>query len=80
MARLSSEKVIKTIEGELDVPLFYSLPDMTRRLRMGSVSYSTVAERLSKRGFRVTRTQFSMDGIKTDASASEVGRVIKSLR
>ena len=77
--RCRGSVVLRTIKNEPDVPMFYSVPAMTSRLGIGSVSHYGLAERLAGMGFRASPTQFDSDGIKTDAPAAEVARAIKAL-
>lgn len=67
----ASEKMDLLYE-ELDVPMFYSVPKLTKRLGVTSVSHYAVMEKLQETGARVTRTQFDPNGFKTDASIEEV--------
>ncbi len=60
-------RIFNTILKEYDIPLFYSLPRMTKRMRRTSVKPSDVFSGLSSMGYTVTRTQFDDTGIKTDA-------------
>ncbi|MHB1830321.1 MAG: hypothetical protein ACYCO0_02915 [Candidatus Micrarchaeaceae archaeon] len=69
--------IIRRIDGELDVPMFYSIPDVTSRLGRSSVSHYKVIELLKKRGRLATTTQFSVNGIKTDATAAEVVDIVR---
>lgn len=64
------------LKDELDIPFFYSLPRITKSLRMSSVSPRLVMDRLGKR-YRVSKTQFDQDGLKTDAGIKEVIRTVK---
>ncbi len=63
---------IDVVANELDTPLHYSLPMLTKRMHLGSVSMKTVMDDIMEKGYGVTRTQFNKDGIKTDAGIDEV--------
>ena len=62
---------------EYDTPLFYSLPSMTKRMRLASSKPSSVASRLAAQGYTVTRTQFDDNGMKTDAGISAFRAAIR---
>ncbi len=76
MAEQSNEGIVRIVDDELDTPMFYSMPAMTRRMRKGSVSHYKIIERLRQKGFSATRTQFDSDGVKTNAPVSEVSKAI----
>ncbi|MGI0141847.1 MAG: tRNA (guanine(10)-N(2))-dimethyltransferase [Candidatus Micrarchaeales archaeon] len=69
-------RVLKEIDAELDLPFFYSIPKITRLLGISSVSQAKVVGILSK-GYKVTKTHFDNDGIKTDAPISIITRAVK---
>ncbi len=69
--------IIRRIDGELDVPMFYSIPDVTSRLGRSSVSHYRIIELLREKGRLATTTQFSVNGVKTDATAAEVIEIAK---
>jgi tRNA (guanine26-N2/guanine27-N2)-dimethyltransferase len=73
-------KLAETIRDELDIPFYYSLPVLTRRLRIGSISMSKVIDNIEKSGSAASKTQFDKDGIKTDASIDEVIEAINKAR
>ena len=74
-----AERQLKYICNELDVPFFYAIPKLTRNLRISSVSTDKLISALEKKKFKVTRTQFSVDGIKTDANLNVILDCIKVL-
>ena len=63
--------LLESVSGELEVPFFYDLSKITEHLRTGSVPLGSVVEDLSRK-HRVSRTHFSPNCIKTDASIKEV--------
>lgn len=75
-----ARKLLEIIGAELDTPLFYNVPSLTKHLGMTSVSNYKVMERLRKSGAKVTKTQFDIVGFKTDADSSKVLRVIKAAK
>lgn len=65
----AEERHIKTMLDEYDTPLFYSMPRMTKRMRIASVRPSDVIEGLKAKSHVATRTQFDDSGVKTNADA-----------
>ena len=63
VGEMASRK-IEMLYKELDVPLFYSVPKLTKHLGMTAVSNYKVMERLAKSGAQVTRTQFDPTAFK----------------
>ncbi|MDE1823958.1 MAG: methyltransferase [Candidatus Micrarchaeota archaeon] len=74
------EKELRMMQGELDMPFFYSIPRMTKSLHMSSVSPEAVRMRLEKMGIAATRTQFDKDALKTTGTVSEVIKAIRPNR
>jgi len=68
----------EVISNELNTPFYYSLPKLTKKMRMSSVSIYSVMECLKKKGFAVTKTQFDADSIKTTAGIKEVTSCVKN--
>lgn len=71
-----TRRLIKDLLMELDIPLFYSIPKVTKSLGIGAVSPAVVAERLAKKGFSVSYTHFEKDSLKTDAKLKDVIRAV----
>lgn len=65
------------IRDEIDIPFHYSLPAMTRKMHIGSVSMKSVIDTIEKEGYKVSRTQFDKDSIKTNAEIDCVLSAIK---
>lgn len=65
------------ISEELDIPLYYSLSKITKKMKRGSVSMDKLMEMLAKNGFSVSRTHMAKDSIKTDA---DIGEIKSSIR
>jgi tRNA (guanine26-N2/guanine27-N2)-dimethyltransferase len=76
----SEIKTLDTIYHELDTPLFYSVPRITKRLGIPSISPNEVMKRLEKKGFKTSKTHFDDSGIKTDATARDIERAITGKR
>ncbi len=75
-----ARQLIKALRWELDTPLFYSVPKITKSLGIGSVSPALVIERLEAEGFAASYTHFGRDGIKTDATLKDVIRAVRGPR
>jgi tRNA (guanine26-N2/guanine27-N2)-dimethyltransferase len=69
---LHSAVQLAQICAEPDIPFFYSLPMLSRRMKRGSVSPNRVMETLRDSGFTASKTQFDKDGLKTNASLEDV--------
>ncbi len=79
VAKAQGSRLAECISKEFDTPLFYSVPKMTKRLGLSSISHYKVIEALSDLGYTATATQFDDNGIKTNATAKEVSKCIKAL-
>ncbi|MDE1857135.1 MAG: hypothetical protein KGH98_03580 [Candidatus Micrarchaeota archaeon] len=73
-----SIKAVQSMLDELDIPLFYSVPRLTKRMGVSAVSPAALIEGLRSQGFKASRTQFDSSGIKTDASLEEVKAAISN--
>ena len=73
-------KLIGTIENELDIPMYYSVPRLTKKLGAGSVSPERVMEALRKRGFAASKTHMHDSCIRTDASIKDLEGIVTGLR
>ncbi len=70
---------LQHIYNEFDTHFFYAIPKLTRNLKISSVGTDKLISALEKKKFKATRTQFSVDGIKTDASLDVILGCIKVL-
>lgn len=75
----SGIRIINAIKDELDIPMFYSIPRITKMLGIGSVSHAKVIMRLRDLGYKATPTQFDKYGVKTDAGPDAVICAVKEL-
>jgi tRNA (guanine26-N2/guanine27-N2)-dimethyltransferase len=75
----TARKLLSDISDEFDIPLYYSIPKMTRLLKMPSVSPIAVMKVLQKKGFCASRTHFDLSSIKTDAPVSAIRNILKAL-
>ncbi|MDE1850509.1 MAG: hypothetical protein KGH54_01800 [Candidatus Micrarchaeota archaeon] len=70
-------RLVERINGELDLPFYYSVPKITRQLGIGSVSKRLVIAELGKK-HAVSETHFDGDAIKTDAGILEIIEAVKT--
>jgi len=55
------------LSKELDIPLYYSIPALTKKMKIGAVSPERLMEKLRKKGFLASRTHMENHAIKTTA-------------
>jgi tRNA (guanine26-N2/guanine27-N2)-dimethyltransferase len=67
-----SIEFVESISKELDMPLYYSIPKLTKKMRIGAVSMSKVIALLQKKGFEASRTHMSINSIKTTADLKTI--------
>jgi len=60
-------KLLKMIDQELDIPLFYDTHAIGRRLKIETKKVEEIISALREQGYEATRTHFSPTGIKTSA-------------
>lgn len=70
---------LRELTNEIDIPLYYSIPKLTRKLGVGAVSDKKVLEALRKKGFLVSRTHLEKSAIKTNAGIEDILKCIKTL-
>ena len=64
---------------DADMPAFYfDLHKIFDKLGVPSKKFDTIINALEQEGYRVSRTHFNKDAIKTDADASAVFEIVKS--
>jgi tRNA (guanine26-N2/guanine27-N2)-dimethyltransferase len=71
------EKILNIILEEEDLPFFYFLPYILRNLNKSGVTRQQTIEGLRAAGFKASRTIFDPEGLKTDASYSEIVNVVE---
>jgi len=74
-----AKKLMDIVRRELSIPMYYESSMICRRLKMVQPRLSDVMEKLRKKGFLASRTHFSRDGFKTDASREEIEEVFREL-
>jgi tRNA (guanine26-N2/guanine27-N2)-dimethyltransferase len=70
-------KLLSEIKEEIEVPFYYHMPTITKKLGVCSVSPYIVRERLSSVGYRTSGTHMEKSAIKTDAGLDDVVSCIK---
>ena len=70
---------ISLLIDEEDIPLFYSLPKITRHLHLGSISPNKIIGALRGMGYKASATQFGKEGIKTNANLSEIRKILREV-
>lgn len=71
-----SIRFVEALLDELDIPLFYSVPRITKNMGMSSVSVSRLMERLAEKGYKVSRTHILNHAIRTDAGIKDIKNAI----
>jgi len=73
-------KIILMIKNEVDAPAtYYVIDKICDKLNIPTPSIKKVIESIRRKGFRAVRTHFHERGIKTDAPASDVVKILKEL-
>lgn len=74
-----AKNIMNRIKEELDIPFYYSVPELTKRLKTSSVKMSDLEGCIGKR-YRVSKTHFDYMSIKTDAPYDTVLSCVKGKR
>ncbi|MGC8777021.1 MAG: tRNA (guanine(10)-N(2))-dimethyltransferase [Candidatus Micrarchaeia archaeon] len=72
-------KLLEEVYEEGEEPFFFSVPKITRYLHIGSVSRDKVAEELSAKGFRVSRSHTDRNSLKGNFEIGDVVETIKRI-
>jgi tRNA (guanine26-N2/guanine27-N2)-dimethyltransferase len=73
-------KLLTVIGGEAEMPpTFYVLDKLSGKLGLPAPSTATFFHRLQENGFKAVATHFNSRGIRTDASACEVGNTLRKI-
>ncbi len=75
-----AKRYIESIRNEPKDMFFYSIPALTRSMGIGSVSPKIVVERLRKKGFEASLTQFEKEAVKTSAPLPDVAGAVRILK
>ncbi|MEM3370971.1 MAG: tRNA (guanine(10)-N(2))-dimethyltransferase [Candidatus Woesearchaeota archaeon] len=81
LKNLKSLEIVETIkkEAEINVPFFYSIPELCSRLKTAAPKKSAIIEELRRIGFKASETHFDPEGMRTDASPEMIKEAIKNL-
>ncbi len=71
-------KILDMIYNEPEIPLYYSIPRLTKKLHLPSLSPNYVVEKLRKKGYKASITHFEKSGIKTDATIKVINGIARS--
>lgn len=75
-----ASKILKLISEEIqDIPFYYTVDDLGRRLKRAVPSPSKIVEKLRSLGYRASLTHFDSKGFKTDAPIDIVKEVFLEL-
>ncbi|MGC8729878.1 MAG: tRNA (guanine(10)-N(2))-dimethyltransferase [Candidatus Micrarchaeia archaeon] len=72
-------KIVKKIFEELDLPFYYYLPIITKKLKKSSVKISALGEKLNKLGYQFSETHMHRQSIKTNAPVSVIEDIINQI-
>jgi len=76
------EKLKKIINWEIalaDVPFFYDVQEIARRLHISAPGVNEVVDKLIDLGYRATRTHFNPRGVRTNAKIRDVVKIVKNI-
>ncbi len=68
---------INTLSKEPDVPLYYSIPQLTKKMHIGAVSPNMLIDKLLKKKYNASLTHLEKSCIKTNAGIEEMKRLVK---
>ncbi|MFI5412836.1 MAG: hypothetical protein ACHQX1_03005, partial [Candidatus Micrarchaeales archaeon] len=77
--RKESVGFLRSILGEIDVPLYYSIPSLTKKMKIGSVSDIKTMELLESKGFEASKTHLEKASLRTNATLKEIKQSIKTV-
>jgi tRNA (guanine26-N2/guanine27-N2)-dimethyltransferase len=73
-------RMLALIRGEIEAPIsYYVVDNLCDSLGLPVPSIKSVAEAVRREGFQVSFTHFNTRGIRTNASASEVKKILCTL-
>lgn len=71
-AYLESSRLIEAIAGEIEVPFYYDVHKICKKLKTEAPRTERLLDELKSRGYSASKTHFSPTGIKTDAGIKEM--------
>ena len=72
-------RMLNTIAAEIDTPLYYSIPKITKKMGLPAISPILVMDSLKQKGIPASRTHFEKDSIRTSADITAVKKEISRL-
>ena len=75
-----SRSLIESIIGEADAPMYYSIPRITKKLKIGAVSPVSTVASLRSNGFNASLTHMEKNAVKTDATIKDVISAVRKAR
>jgi len=75
------EKFLTTLHNQSTIPTisFFDIHVLTKQLKVNPPRFDKLIQELNIKGFKASRTIFSLEGIKTTANEKEIKKIIKSL-
>jgi len=78
--RRAEASLVRVLREEAEAPpLFYTLSELSRRLKVREPPMDRVLEELRSMGYRASRTHFHPKGFKTDADLEVVESIVRGL-
>lgn len=76
LADADLEKLLSTLSSELEVPFYYDIHHLCKKMRISCPTRGKVMDELKNSGFDASRTHFSPTAIKTSVTVKEVKRAL----
>ena len=70
-------RFLEILGNELDIPLYYLVPKLTKKLGIGAVSHVGLINELKESGFEASETHMLGSSIRTNASIKDIERALK---
>lgn len=71
-------KVLTIAKDELDMPLYYTIDEISKQLKIAPPRLEKVIEILKKEGFEASRTSLMLNGFKTNVNYAQISDIIES--
>ncbi|MEM4274493.1 MAG: hypothetical protein QXK74_05940 [Candidatus Nitrosocaldaceae archaeon] len=69
-------KVLSIAEDELDVISYYTIDEISKRLRITPIKLEQIVYRLKSNGFKASRTSLMLNGFKSDADYNTILKIL----
>ncbi|GIU70673.1 MAG: tRNA (guanine(10)-N(2))-dimethyltransferase [Candidatus Nitrosocaldaceae archaeon] len=70
------KKILLIAKDELDIPLYYALDGISKRLKIAPPKLDKIIQLLKDNGFQASRTSLMLNGFKTDADYHQIINII----